>query len=405
MYLVDVLHQAGIGVIVDWVPSHFATDSHGLARFDGTALYEHEDRRLGWHPDWDSAIFNYGRNEVRSFLLSSAVFWLDTYHVDALRVDAVASMLYLDYSRAHGEWIPNVRGGNENLEAIEFLRILNRGVYATVPGIATIAEESTAFPKVSRPVDVGGLGFGFKWDLGWMHDTLRYFSRDPIHRSFHQNDLTFRGLYQFDENFVLALSHDEVVHGKGSLLDKMPGDEWQQFANLRALYGYMYGLPGKKLLFMGGDFAVRSEWDVDGQLEWHITEHPNHAGMQAWVRDLNELHRTHPALHVTEYDPDGFQWVDTTDAASSVLSFERSSGEDRILVVCNFTPAPRSGYRVGVDDAGEWSVLLNSDDEDYWGTGTGTVGSVTAAEPGTHGRSHAVTLDLPPLGILMLAPG
>jgi len=404
MYLIDRLHQAGIGVIIDWVPSHFATDAHGLSRFDGTALYEHEDRRKGFHPDWGSFIFNYGRNEVRSFLVSSANFWLDRYHVDGLRVDGVASMLYLDYSRDEGEWEPNIYGGNENLEAIELLKQVNTVAYGEHPGIATIAEESTAFAGVSKPVDMGGLGFGFKWDMGWMHDTLRYFEHEPVHRSFHQNDLTFRMLYAYDENFVLALSHDEVVHGKGSLINKMPGDEWQQFANLRALYGYQYALPGKKCLFMGGEFAQRSEWSVDRQLEWFVLEHGNHAGMQRWVRELNTLYRREESLFVEDHDPAGFEWIDASDAGSSILSFLRKGGTRPILVVLNLTPITRPGYRIGVPVGGRWETLLNSDDTRFWGSGAGTSGTVEAAEAPVHGRGRSVSLDLPPLGVLFMAP-
>lgn len=402
MYLIDSLHQAGIGVLLDWVPSHFATDPHGLIRFDGTSLYEHDDPRRGWHPDWNSAIFDYGRNEVRSFLLSSAMFWADRYHVDGLRVDAVASMIYLDYSRREGEWIPNVHGGNENLEAISLLRHLNTELYGRVPGITTIAEESTAWPGVSKPVDTGGLGFGFKWDMGWMHDTLGYFARDPVHRSYHQNELTFRGLYQYDENFVLSLSHDEVVHGKGSLVNKMPGDEWQQYANLRALLGYMYGLPGKKLLFMGGEFGQRSEWSVDRELDWYVLDYDSHGGVQAWVRDLNRVYRDHPALWAADYDATGFEWVDASDMAASVLSFVRRSGDEAVLVVGNFTPTVRNGYRVGVPFDDEWEVILNSDATEYWGSGAGSSGAVKAHDHPMHGRRHSLLLDLPPLGVVYL---
>jgi len=404
MYLIDRLHQAGIGVILDWVPSHFATDEHGLSRFDGTALYEHEDRRKGFHPDWGSFIFNYGRNEVRSFLVSSANFWLDRYHVDGLRVDGVASMLYLDYSRSEGEWEPNIYGGNENLEAIALLKRVNTVAYGEHPGITTIAEESTAFAGVSRPVDMGGLGFGFKWDMGWMHDTLQYFEHEPVHRSFHQNDLTFRMLYAYDENFILTLSHDEVVHGKGSLINKMPGDEWQQFANLRALYGYQYALPGKKCLFMGSEFAQRSEWSVDRQLEWFVLEHGNHAGMQRWVRDLNAVYRREESLFVEDGDPGGFEWIDASDAGSSILSFLRKGGTRPILVVLNLTPITRSGYRIGVPAGGRWETLLNSDDTRFWGSGAGTSGTVEADEAPVHGRAHSVSLELPPLGVLFMAP-
>jgi 1,4-alpha-glucan branching enzyme len=401
MFMVDQLHQAGIGVILDWVPSHFATDPHGLGRFDGTHLYEHADPRLGWHPDWKSAIFNYGRNEVRSFLLSSAMFWLDRYHVDGLRVDAVASMLYLDYSRAPGEWIPNIHGGNENLEAIAFLRDLNRAAYGEMPGVVTVAEESTAWPGVSRAVDAGGLGFGFKWDMGWMHDTLSYFQHDPIHRAYHQDELTFRGLYQYDENFVLSLSHDEVVHGKGSLVNKMPGDEWQQFANLRALLAYMWALPGKKLLFMGCEFGQRSEWSVDRGLDWWVLEHPNHTGIQRLVSDLNALYAAEPALWAMDYDKAGFAWVDAGDAAASVLSWLRTDGDDTMLAVVNLTPLARKACRVGVD-GGAWEVVLNTDAKAYWGSGAGSTGMVEAQPEPTHGRSHSVALDLPPLGVLYL---
>jgi 1,4-alpha-glucan branching enzyme len=403
MYLIDCLHQRGIGVILDWVPSHFATDEHGLAGFDGTALYEHADPRRGFHPDWGSFIFNYGRNEVKSFLVSSASFWLDVYHADGLRVDGVASMLYLDYSREEGEWVPNVHGGNENLDAVALLQRLNATLYREQPGIATIAEESTAWPGVSRPVDAGGLGFGYKWDMGWMHDTLDYFAKRPIHRAHHQNDLTFRMLYAYDENFVLTLSHDEVVHGKGSLLSKMPGDEWQQFANLRTLYAYQYGLPGKPCLFMGGEFGQRSEWSVDGELEWWVTDNPNHRGLIDWVSDLNRTYRAEPALWRLDPDPGGFSWIDAGDAAASIISFARFAADARpVVVVLNLTPVPRVGYRVGAPAGGFWEILRNSDDERYWGSGAGTTGTVFAAEEPMHGREHSMQLDLPPLGALIL---
>ncbi len=404
MYLIDRLHQAGIGVILDWVPSHFATDGHGLSQFDGTALYEHEDPRKGFHPDWLSFIFNYGRNEVRSFLVSSANFWLDRYHIDGLRVDGVASILYLDYSRDEGEWEPNIHGGNENLEAISLLKQVNRVAYGEHPGITMIAEESTAFAGVSRPVDLGGLGFGYKWDMGWMHDSLEYFAHEPVHRSFHQNDLTFRMLYAYDENFILTLSHDEVVHGKGSLINKMPGDEWQQFANLRALYGYQYSLPGKKCLFMGCEFAQRSEWSVDQQLEWHVLDHDNHAGMQRWVADLNARYRLEPSLFANDYDPSGFEWIDAGDAGASVFSFLRKGGNRPVLVVLNLTPVTRPGYRIGVPVGGSWETLLNSDDERYWGSAAGSSGMIEAVEAPMHGRSQSLSIDLPPLGVLFLAP-
>jgi 1,4-alpha-glucan branching enzyme len=404
MYLVDRLHQAGVGVILDWVPSHFATDGHGLSQFDGTALYEHEDSRMGFHPDWGSFIFNYGRSEVRSFLVSSANFWLDRYHVDGLRVDGVASILYLDYSRNEGEWEPNIYGENENLDAISLLKQVNTVAYGEHPGITMIAEESTAFAGVSRPVDLGGLGFGYKWDMGWMHDSLEYFAHEPVHRSFHQNDLTFRMLYAYDENFILTLSHDEVVHGKGSLINKMPGDEWQQFANLRALYGYQYSLPGKKCLFMGSEFGQRSEWSVDQQLEWFVLDHDNHAGMQRWVADLNARYRLESSLFVEDYDPSGFEWIDAGDAGASVFSFLRRGGNRPVLIVLNLTPVTRPGYRIGVPVGGVWETLLNSDDERYWGSGAGTSGSVEAIDAPMHRRNHSLSIDLPPLGVLFLAP-
>jgi 1,4-alpha-glucan branching enzyme len=404
MYLIDYLHQAGIGVILDWVPSHFATDPHGLSQFDGTALYEHADPRQGFHPDWGSFIFNYGRNEVRSFLVSSANLWLDRYHADGLRVDGVASMLYRDYSREDGEWEPNVVGGNENLEAISLLKQVNTVAYGEHPGIAMIAEESTAFPGVSRPVDAGGLGFGYKWDMGWMHDTLEYFAHEPVHRSFHQNDLTFRMLYAYDENFVLTLSHDEVVHGKGSLINKMPGDEWQQFANLRALYAYQYALPAKKCLFMGCEFGQRSEWAVDGQLEWFVLEHPNHAGMQQWVKDLNAVYRSEPALFVDDYRPEGFEWIDAGDAGASVFSLLRKGGGRPVLVALNLTPVTRPNYRIGVPIGGTWEVLLNSDGERYWGSGAGSRGRCEASDAPMHGRPLSLSIDLPPLGAVFVAP-
>ncbi|MEA3502147.1 MAG: 1,4-alpha-glucan branching protein GlgB [Actinomycetota bacterium] len=404
MYLIDRLHRAGIGVILDWVPSHFATDAHGLSQFDGTALYEHADSRKGFHPDWGSFIFNYGRNEVRSFLVSSANFWLDRYHVDGLRVDGVASLLYLDYSRDEGEWEPNIYGGNENLDAISLLKQVNSVAYGEHPGITMIAEESTAFAGVSRPVDRGGLGFGYKWDMGWMHDSLEYFAHEPVHRSFHQDDLTFRMLYAYDENFILTLSHDEVVHGKGSLVNKMPGDEWQQFANLRALYGYQYALPGKKCLFMGGEFGQRSEWAVDQQLDWFVLEHGNHAGMQRWVEDLNAVYRAESSLFVKDYEPAGFEWIDAGDTGASVFSLLRKGGDRPVLVVLNLTPVTRTGYRIGVPVDGPWETLLNSDDERYWGSGAGTSGSIETGDAPVHGRAYSVALDLPPLGVLFLAP-
>jgi 1,4-alpha-glucan branching enzyme len=415
MHLIDVLHQAGVGVILDWVPSHFPSDEHGLAYFDGTHLYEHADPRKGHHPDWNSAIFNYDRFEVRSFLLSSAHFWLDRYHVDGLRVDAVASMLYLDYSRKEGEWIPNEHGGNENLGALRFLKKLNETVYAAFPDVQTIAEESTAWPMVSRPLEYGGLGFGMKWDMGWMHDTLAYFDREPIHREYHQGELTFRMVYAFTENFVLPLSHDEVVHGKGSLLAKMPGDDWQKMANLRALYGYQYAQPGKKLLFMGAELAQDTEWDHDAALPWWLLDRPAHAGVQAWVRHLNHLHRSEPALHEVDIEPAGFQWVDASDTAASVLSFLRhprrdaegrptSPGAREVLVVCNLTPVVREGYRIGVPHPGRWQELGNSDATEYGGSGVGNQGGLDAVDAAAHGFSWSLPLALPPLSVSFFAP-
>jgi 1,4-alpha-glucan branching enzyme len=406
MYLVDHLHQRGIGVILDWVPSHFPSDAHGLAYFDGTHLFEHADSRQGFHPDWKTHIFNYGRTEVRSFLMSSAMFWLDKYHADGLRVDAVASMLYLDYSRKEGEWIPNKYGGRENIEAIDFLRRFNEEAYKEHPDIQTIAEESTAWPMVSRPVYVGGLGFGMKWDMGWMHDTLSYFSHEPIHRQYHHNLLTFRMLYGFTENFVLPLSHDEVVHGKGSLLNKMPGDEWQKFANLRLLFAYMYAQPGKKLLFMGDEFGQGHEWSHDRSLDWWILQYPVHFGLQSWVRDLNHLYRNHPAMHEIEVDPHGFEWVDCNDAPMSVISLVRKSKSprDTILVACNFTPVPRKDYRVGVPGGGWWKELLNSDGQEYGGSGMGNGGGAMADKQEQHGRPYSLTLTLPPLSAVFFKP-
>jgi len=402
MYLVDYLHQHGIGVILDWVPSHFPSDAHGLAYFDGTHLYEHADSRQGFHPDWKTHIFNYGRAEVRSFLMSSAMFWLDKYHVDGLRVDAVASMLYLDYSRKQGEWIPNKYGGRENLEAIDFLRRFNQEAYKEHPDIQTTAEESTSWPMVSKPVYLGGLGFGEKWDMGWMHDTLKYFQNDPIHRKYHHNLLTFRMLYSWHENFVLPLSHDEVVHGKGSLIGKMPGDEWQKFANLRLLYGYMYAQSGKKLLFMGCEFGQVREWAHDSSLEWHVVQYQVHRGVQAWMEQLNRFYRSEPAMHVLDNDPAGFEWIDANDNATSTVSLLRKSENprDTVLVVCNFTPVPRLAYRVGVPHGGYWREMLNSDAREYAGSGLGNMGGVQAEEIPMHGRPFSLSLTLPPLAAL-----
>ena len=405
MYLVDYLHQRGIGVILDWVPSHFPADEHGLAYFDGTHLYEHADPRQGFHPDWSSYIFNYDRHEVRSFLMSSGFLWLDRYHADGLRVDAVASMLYLDYSRKHGEWVPNMFGGRENLGAIHFLRRFNEDVYRDHPEVQVIAEESTAWPMVSRPTYVGGLGFGLKWDMGWMHDTLRYLSHDPVHRKYHHNDLTFRMLYAFTENFVLPLSHDEVVHGKGSLLRRMAGDDWQRFANLRLLFAYMFVQPGKKLLFMGGEFAQWDEWNHDRSLDWHLAQHGRHQGVQRLVADLNRLYREYPALHELDCDPWGFEWVDASDSDQSVVTLvrrARSTGR-LILVACNFTPVPRGRYRIGVPHAGLWKEVLNTDSTHYGGSGWGNWGGVRAEPDPWHGRPFSVSLNLPPLGAVFLA--
>ena len=404
MYLIDYLHQNGIGVILDWTPSHFPSDEHGLVYFDGTHLYEHADPKKGFHPDWKSAIFNYGRNEVRNFLISSAHFWLDKYHIDALRVDAVASMLYLDYSRRDGEWIPNEYGGKENIEAIQFLKRFNESVYSSYPDVLTLAEESTSWPLVSKPTYVGGLGFGMKWNMGWMHDTLDYFSKDPIYRKYHTNRLTFSIHYAFSENFILPLSHDEVVHGKQSLIEKMPGDEWQKFANLRLLFGYMYGHPGKKLLFMGGEFAQRREWNHDESLDWHVLQYPHHQGAQQWVKDLNHLYRNERALYELDFSSDGFEWVDFQDFEQSVVSFLRRGKEkdNVILVVCNFTPAPRRNYRIGVPLGGFWKELLNSDAKIYGGSGLGNMGCVEAAPLPMHGRYYSLSLNLPPLGVLFL---
>ena len=404
LYFVDHLHQRGIGVILDWVPSHFPTDEHGLQYFDGTHLYEHADPRQGFHPEWSSSIFNYGRNEVRSFLLSSALFWLDKYHVDGLRVDAVASMLYLDYAREPGEWIPNPQGGRENLDAIVLLRTLNEAVYRDHPDTMTVAEESTAWPQVSRPTFSGGLGFGLKWNMGWMHDTLAYFKQDPIHRKHHHGSLTFSLVYAFHENFVLPLSHDEVVYGKGSILGKMPGDTWQQFANLRALYGYMWAHPGKKLLFMGSEFGQRREWAHEGELEWQVTDLPEHGGVQRFVRELNRVYREQPALHQVDFSHEGFEWVVAEDADSSVLAFLRyPKGHGApLLVVCNLTPLPRERYHLGVPQGGFWREILNSDASDYGGSGWGNLGGVKAHPSPSHGRPFSLSLTLPPLSTVVL---
>jgi 1,4-alpha-glucan branching enzyme len=406
MYLIDQLHQHGIGVILDWVPSHFPADGHALGFFDGTHLYEHADMRQGFHPDWNSFIFNYGRREVRSFLLSSAQFWLDKYHFDGLRVDAIASMLYLDYSRKQGEWIPNEFGGRENLQAISFLREMNQHVYRNQPGVQTIAEESTAWPMVSRPTYVGGLGFGFKWDMGWMHDTLQYMSKDPVYRKFEHNRLTFRAMYANSENFVLALSHDEVVYGKGSLLNKMPGDEWRKFANLRLLLGYMYSLPGKKTLFMGAEFGQRSEWSHESQLEWNLLDSSPHHGALRWLEDLNRTYRNEPALFEQDFRPEGFEWIDCCDTEQSIISFLRcgKSPTELLAIVCNFTPVPRHNYHLGVPHGGYWREVLNSDATDYGGSGQGNSGGMEASPWPQHGHPWSLNITLPPLGMLFWKP-
>ena len=406
MYLIDHLHQNGIGVILDWVPSHFPADEHGLAFFDGTHLYEHADPRLGYHPDWSSSIFNYGRNEVRSFLTSSALFWLDVYHADGLRVDAVASMLYLDYSRQPGEWIPNVHGGRENLDAIGFLQRLNSEVYRVRPDTQTVAEESTAWPGVSRPTYVGGLGFGMKWDMGWMHDTLDYMHRDPIYRNYHHGQLTFRQIYAYSENFVLPLSHDEVVHGKGSLIGKMPGDYWRQFANLRLLLAYMWSQSGKKLLFMGGEFGQWAEWNHDRSLDWHLLESDSHRGVQRLVQDLNRVYRAERALHELDFDHAGFEWIDANDSRNSALTYLRKGRDpaDLVVVALNFTPTPQYNYQVGVPMGGFWREIVNTDAEHYGGSGHGNMGGVEAAPVPIHARPYSLNLTLPPLGAVMLKP-
>jgi 1,4-alpha-glucan branching enzyme len=402
MRFVDVLHQRKVGVILDWVPAHFPRDEHGLGYFDGTHLYEHADPKQGLHQDWGTFVYNYGRKEVTSFLLSSAVFWLDKYHLDGLRVDAVASMLYLDYSRKEGEWTPNRFGGRENLEAVDFLKRFNERVYADFPDVVTVAEESTAWPHVSRPTSGGGLGFGYKWDMGWMHDTLKYLALDPVHRKHHHTLLSFRMLYAWGENYMLPLSHDEVVHGKGSLLGKMAGDEWQKFANLRLLFGYQFAQPGKKLLFMGGEFGQWREWNHDASLDWHLLDQPLHRGVQRWVRDLNTFYRGERAMHERDCDGGGFDWVDADDAANSVASFVRKGhgGAADVLIVCNFTPVPRHNYQVGVTHRGHWDEVLNSDAPIYGGSGQGNLGGVAAAPVPRHGRPYTLTLTVPPLGMV-----
>jgi 1,4-alpha-glucan branching enzyme len=403
---VDRLHARGIGVILDWVPAHFPRDEFALVRFDGSALYEHEDPRRGAHPDWGTLVFNYGRTEVRNFLVANALFWLSEYHADGLRVDAVASMLYLDYSRKPGEWIPNAFGGREDLDAIAFLEQLNEVVHGREPGVIVAAEESTAWPGVSRPTYLGGLGFSFKWNMGWMHDTLAYFRHDPAHRSYHHGELTFSLMYAFSENFILPLSHDEVVHGKGSLLGKMPGDRWQQLANLRALYGYMWAHPGKKLLFMGGELAQEREWSHESSLDWHLLERPEHRGVHTLVSDLNRRYRDEPALWEVDGEPAGFAWLELNDAPANVIAFARlSAGAERTIVcVCNFSPVPRPAYRVGLPRPGRWSEVLNTDASEYGGSGVGNGGMIEAEELSWHGQQWSAELRLPPLAVIWLAP-
>ncbi len=406
MSFVDTCHQAGIGVIMDWAPAHFPDDPHGLAFFDGTHLYDHADPRKGWHPEWKSRIFNYGRTEVKNFLINSALSWFDRYHIDGLRVDAVASMLYLDYARKHGEWLPNQYGGNENLEAVEFIKELNAVVHQEHSGILMIAEESTAWPGVSRPTYIGGLGFSFKWNMGWMHDTLEYFQLDPIYRKFHQDKVTFGLMYAFTENFVLVLSHDEVVHGKKALLDKMPGDDWQRFANLRALYGHMWGHPGKKMLFMGGEIGQWWEWNHDDSLQWHLLDSPQHRGLQQYIADLNRLYQTEPALYEVDFDWQGFQWIDLHDSDNSTLTYIRyaQDKDDCVVCACNFTPVPRERYRMGVPRDGLYRELLNSDSEIYGGSNMGNGGGVNANPIPWHNQPFSLLVTLPPLSVVYFKP-
>jgi 1,4-alpha-glucan branching enzyme len=402
--LVDAFHRAGIGVIIDWVPAHFPEDPHGLGLFDGTHLYEHADPRQGRHPDWGTLVFHYGRPEVSNYLLANALFWVSEYHVDGLRVDAVASMLYLDYSREPGEWIPNVHGGNENLKAVAFLQHMNELVFGRHPGATTLAEESTAWPMVSRPVSMGGLGFGYKWNMGWMHDSLQYISEDPINRKYHHNEITFSLVYAFNENFVLPLSHDEVVHGKRSLIDKMPGDDWQKFANLRAYYGFMYTHPGKQLLFMGGELAQRREWNHDAALDWHLLEEKPHSGVQSLIKDLNAIYSATPALYEVDFEPAGFEWIEGGDMENSVVSFLRRGNKDLAIVVCNFTPVVRHGYRIGVPERGTYEETLNTDDSRYGGSGVGNGEGVRAEKVPAHGQPYSLSLTLPPLATMVLKP-
>jgi 1,4-alpha-glucan branching enzyme len=404
-YLVDCLHQAGIGVFLDWVPAHFPRDSWALARFDGTALYEHADPQRGEHPDWGTLIFDYGRPEVRNFLVANAIYWLEEFHADGLRVDAVASMLYLDYSRKDGQWSPNSLGGRENLDAVSFLREATATCYKRMPGIAMIAEESTAWPGVTRPVHLGGLGFGLKWNMGWMHDTLAYLARDPVHRSYHQDEITFSMIYAYSENYVLPLSHDEVVHGKGSLLRKMAGDEWRQFAGLRSLFGYMWAHPGKQLLFMGGELGQGDEWSEQTGIQWHLLEYPAHAGVQQLVMDLNQVYLERPALWQQDSSPAGFEWIDASDRSGNVLSFLRHGADGSVLAcVCNFAAMPHYEYRIGLPSAGTWAELINTDAEAYGGGGLGNYGAVEAAATPWHGQPASTALTIPPLAVLWLAP-
>ncbi|MZH41586.1 MAG: 1,4-alpha-glucan branching protein GlgB [Nitrospinae bacterium] len=404
MFLIDHLHQNNIGVILDWVPSHFAVDEFALGLFDGTHIYEHADDRQGFHPDWGSHIFNYGRNEIASFLISNAFYWMDVFHIDGLRVDAVASMLYLDYSREHGEWVPNIHGGRENLEAIDFLRKFNEQVYGEFPHAHTIAEESTDWPMVSKPTYVGGLGFGMKWDMGWMHDTLEYMKKDPVHRKFHHDHLTFRMLYAYHENFILPLSHDEVVHGKSSLIGRMPGDDWQKFANLRLLFGHMFAQPGKKLLFMGGEFGQWSEWNHDQSLDWHLLEYPNHKGVQHWIKCLNQLYVNEPALFENEFSHDGFEWIDCSDSQQCILVLIRKGKDpdDKIIIALNFTPVPRMDYRIGVPCEGTWKEVLNSDAKEFGGGGVCNPEPVQSELLSWHGRHCSINVVLPPLAAIFL---
>jgi 1,4-alpha-glucan branching enzyme len=405
MYFVDYLHQNDIGIIMDWVPSHFPGDQHGLHFFDGTYLYEHQDPRKGYHPDWNSYIFNYGRNEIRNFLISSAHSWMERFHIDGIRVDAVASMLYLDYSRKEGEWIPNEHGGRENLEAIQFMRDLNESLYTKFPDIQTIAEESTAWPMVTRPVYTGGLGFGMKWNMGWMHDSLSYFAHEPIHRSYHHNQITFSIMYAFNENFMLSLSHDEVVHGKGSLINKMPGDDWQKFANLRTLFGYMFAHPGKKLHFMGMELGQWKEWNHESSLDWHLLDYESHRGLQFFMKDLNSVYRRFPALYENDFSGEGFKWIDANDSKNSILSFIRydKKKEHPVIVVVNLTPVPRQNYRIGVPNDAKWLEILNSDATQYGGSGQGNFGGVAANPVPYHDEDQSINIMLPPLSVVMFA--